>query len=436
MSGNSSRARSSRKTATRPEPPYDGFPLYAHPSGKWAKKILGKIHYFGRWGRMEQGRMVRLPYERSWKDAKAEYDAHKDNLHAGRVRRNAADGALTLADLCNRFLTAKLRSVEAGELTRRSFQEYKSTTDRLIAEFGKTRLADDFTPEDFGPYRAVLAERYGPVRLGNEITRIKSMFRYAASNKLIVAPVAFGSSLNKPSKQVLRKHKAVSPKRLFTAAEIRLMLDALAGNEVTLPAPDAETGEPVKLTLDANPAMRAAVLLGINAGAGNTDVANLEFSHLDLKVGWLNYPRGKTGIGRRVPLWPETITAIKAAIAERPTPADSDADGEIVLLTARGERLVSVSDKSRTDGVAVRFGALLRRLGINGRKGIGFYSLRHTLATIGLQTADRDAVRAIMGQVENDVLAAYDETGPSDERLRRVTDHVRAWLFGTGEAKN
>ena len=28
--------------------PYDGFPLTAHPSGRWCKKHRGKQHYFGR----------------------------------------------------------------------------------------------------------------------------------------------------------------------------------------------------------------------------------------------------------------------------------------------------------------------------------------------------------------------------------------------------
>jgi len=33
----------------RPRKPHPGFPLYAHSRGQWAKKIKGKIRYFGRW---------------------------------------------------------------------------------------------------------------------------------------------------------------------------------------------------------------------------------------------------------------------------------------------------------------------------------------------------------------------------------------------------
>jgi len=36
-------------TTSRPAKPYPGFPLYAHKSGRWAKKSRGKTHFFGPW---------------------------------------------------------------------------------------------------------------------------------------------------------------------------------------------------------------------------------------------------------------------------------------------------------------------------------------------------------------------------------------------------
>jgi hypothetical protein len=64
--------------------PYKGFPLSAHASGAWQKKIRGRVHYFGRWGQVENGKLERLPGD-GWKDVLDQYEQQRDALHAGRT---------------------------------------------------------------------------------------------------------------------------------------------------------------------------------------------------------------------------------------------------------------------------------------------------------------------------------------------------------------
>src|SRR5438067_2779788 len=94
----------------KPSKPYPEFPLTAHPAGYWCKKIRGKLHYFGPWADPD--------------GALAKYLEQKDALHAGRKPRPDPD-ALTVKELANGFLHAKQALVDAGELSPRTWTDYK-----------------------------------------------------------------------------------------------------------------------------------------------------------------------------------------------------------------------------------------------------------------------------------------------------------------------
>jgi integrase len=425
MSSNSNQKRRPRKAADRPKKPYPNFPLTPHASGTWQKKIRGKIYYFGRWAKRVNGKLVRIEGD-GWKEALEEYKAQADDLHAGRTPRVTGDG-LTVADLCNRFLTAKHRKQTSGELGTRMFQEYREITDLIVAAFGKTRLVDDLAADDFEKLRADMTERWGPVRLGNAITRVKSVFKYGIDNGLIEKAIRFGGEFKKPDKAVLRRHRAKNGTKMLEAADLRRILFALVGEQVGTTRTDKETNKPDTVTLHPNLALRAMILLGINAGFGNHDVATLPLSAADLEAGWLNFPRPKTGIARRCPLWPETVAALQAAIAQRPEPRQENATG-LVFVNSRGLPWVRTTDKSRTDTISAQFAEVLKLLGLH-RDGIGFYTLRHVFRTVADAARDPVAIDLIMGHTDPSMGGHYRER-VEDSRLQAVVEHVRQWLFG------
>lgn len=373
---------------------------------RWAKKVRGKLKYFG---------FVRDDP----KGVKAldTWNRDKDELIAGRTPR-AKLGGLTIRDLCNKFLAGKRTDVDTGKLSPRTFVEYSRTTDLLIDGFGKDRPVLDLHPDDFEMLYGKLAKKHGLTTLGREVTMVRSVFKYAVEADLIERAVKFGPRFKSPKVADRRKHKArrkrANGAKVFAADEIQAMLAA------------------------AGPQLKAMILLGINCGFGNTDCALLPKSAV--KAGWVDFPRPKTGIERRCPLWPETNAAIEAVIAKRGKAKNADHTG-LVFLTRLGQpwvryELVETKDDTgkvkvtgrADDAIAKATSKLLTALGIK-RAGLSFYTLRHTFETVGGGTADQVAVNAIMGHVHETMAAEYRQY-IDDARLKAVVAHVHRWLFG------
>jgi|SRR5579884_301214 len=385
MSENNSTAPASSGKPAKPSKPYPDFPLTAHPVGQWCKKIRGKLYYFGPWDNPDA--------------ALDNYLKQKDALHAGRKPRQEAEGT-TVKGLVNDFLNYKRSLRDTGELAPRTWEDYKAAGDLLIQYFGKGRRIDDLDPEDFSDLRKKLAQKWGPTTVRNAIQRIRVIFKFAVDNGLTDRLIRYGQGFKRPSQKTLRLERARKGPKLFTPAEVRELLDT-----ATVPA-------------------RAMILLGINCGMGNADCGVLPLSAVDLETGIIDFPRPKTGIPRRCPLWPETIDAVRNALACRPQPKREEHAG-LVFITKYGKPWAKLTTDNT---LAKEVSKLMKALKINGRKGLGFYTLRHTFRTVADESKDQPAVDFIMGDEVPNMSAVYRET-ISDERLRAVADHVRRWLF-------
>jgi len=383
------------------EKPYEGFPLTPHPSRRWCKKIRGKLHYFGR---VDEPEKALERFNREW-----------PYLKDGRTPPPVETGdGCTVRLLGNAFLTSKKGKLDTGELSPRTFSRYFHTCELLIGQLGRDRRVDDLRPDDFEGFRKALSKTRGVVALKNEINHVRIVLKYAFDQQLIEKPVHFGQSFNRPTAKTIRKARHAGGLRLFSVDEVTRILGA------------------------ADIQLKAMTLLGLNAGFGNTDVATLPQSALNLDSGWVDFPRPKTEVNRRAPLWPETVDALRKAIAERPIAKDP-ADNGLVFLTRAGARWVRVQAKRgdetgaviAIDALSQAFAKLLKGLGINSHR--NFYTLRHNFETIAGDSKDQVAVNSIMGHVDTSMAGVYRER-ISDERLRAVTEHVRSWLFNTDGA--
>jgi integrase len=383
--------------------PYPDFPLFPHASGRWAKKVRGHLVYFGKTTDDPQGeRALEL------------WLVQKDYLLAGKPPPPNPEG-LTLRELLDRFMVSKKHLIDTRELSPRTFGELFATCQRIGDAFGWRRRVVDLTADDFEHLRKGIAKQWGPVRLGNEIQRVRSVFKFGYDSGLIDRPVRFGPTFKKPSRKVMRLNRVKNGPRMFEADELRQIIDT--------------AGIP----------LQAMIYLAINCGFGNADIASLPMSALDLKAGWADFPRPKTGVARRCPLWAETQEALRMALHHRTKPKDK-APAKLAFITKYGgpwgkaiiEEKKTEDDTKRPklltdDPISKEFKKILRDLELH-RPGLGFYSLRHTFATIGGGAKDPDALRALMGYVDESMEGQYRER-IDDGRLQAVADHVHGWLF-------
>lgn len=361
------------------------YPLWLHTgSGQWAKKVRGKTYYFGT----------------DKEAALKEFLRVKDDLQAGRTPRQAKPDAITLHSLCNCFMAEKLALQDSGEISPRTYADAHKSCRLLLDHLGKTAIVDQITTDDLMGLRRKLSATRNATSLGNQVNRIRGVFLFAFSHGLIDRPIRFGG-FKKPALRVLRRQRALRGERVFEPGELHLLLDL------------------------ASPQLRAMMFLAINTGAGNEDCARLHADHLDLQNGWLNFPRPKTGVARRCPLWPETIASLRALDTRKPARGAEHA--ELVFVTSCHKPWFREDGKA-SGAISHEFTKLLQKAAIT-RPGLSFYRIRHTFQTVSDELGDYLATAKIMGHVDHSISGHYRERFP-DKRLARVTDHVRHWLFG------
>lgn len=392
-------------TATaKPAKPYPEYPLFAHQNGQWAKKIKGKTWFFGVWSDPQAALTKYL-------DEIDEIQAGRDPRRTGVVRVSSDE--LSVYDMCNLFLERQQARVNSGEITARHFSDCLKSCRRLTTHLGKFFRAAALRASDFKAYRESFPATWGPSVVGSEIQRIRSAFKWAFESELIPAMPNFGPDFRKPGRTVARRDQQQRQARRggkldFSAEEIRTLLEHAQGW------------------------LKACILLGINGGMGNSDCGRLSEHFLDLASGWYDMPRQKTGIPRRFRLWPETITAIREAMRQRPIAKD-DADDPLCFLTSHGKPIwwQSARENGTTylcDNVSKAFSKLAVQCKVK-RADRSFYSLRRTFETVAGNSKDQVAVDLVMGHVDDSMAAIYRQ-GVDDQRLIDLSDYVHRWLFG------
>ncbi|MCK4293732.1 MAG: site-specific integrase [Planctomycetes bacterium] len=228
---------------------------------------------------------------------------------------------------------------------------------------------------DLQNYKSKLQSAYGSVhRLNLNISVMKAMFHWARRNDVLETI---------PNIDAISKCKIVHQEMYtFNSEQIKKLLSA------------------------ANVKMKAMIWLGLNSGFGCTGCARLKWKDLDFENGRVQLARNKTGVPRNLPLWPETIQALK----ELPR------SGQLAFYTLQGHPWVTTVVKTNVDGereytsvnrVTSTFSRLIKKVGIHALKGTGFYALRRTAATLAARSGNPFAVQRLLGHVNLEMATRY-----------------------------
>ncbi len=409
----------------RPAWPYAGVTAMSPnvANNQWVKKIRGRTYSFGVIWSIAAGKRDLESVAANAEVALKRYQAEGPGLHAGLPRDPVRRDGVTIGEMCGLYLQSRKADCDLGKLSPLSFKNYASTCKLLIATFGMKRPVEALKPIDFA--KLLRSAPFGPSRLQAFVVWVKQVFAWAYDSEVIDRPPKFGKGFKGSNPKERRQLRRKAGKNMLRPDQIRSLLGL------------------------ASVQMRAMILLAINGGLGNTDLARLPIAELDLEHAMLDFPRIKTSIERRVPLWPETVEALRAAIAARPTPAEPD-HGSLVFLTAQGRPWVRQSFQGGIDAIGAEFNKLLIEIGAkkpkrttdpakklqrgasrrNVNMPLGFYTLKRTFRTIADQVKDQHAAFLVTGHVIPGMAGVYVQEIELS-RLKAVTDHVRAWLLET-----
>lgn len=339
--------------------------------GRWRKQIDGKMRYFGS--------VNPKSVNRSYKDAERKYY----QFLIDRERNNGVETAiqnLTVAEFAEKYLESEYARYARGEITAVWFEAVRchiSDFAQRVNEGKRLRFLSELDLEQYRNETLLLPKsdktgrKISTHTARARLSTVKQMTKWGYQTKLIET---LPRNLDGFSKV---KHKTVEV-QTFSRKEIEL------------------------LYTNANERMKCWMLLALNCGYGQKDIADMRVGEISLMSRRIRRNRSKTKVLTDHKLWPITIELLKQ------TGRFEAGLNERVFLSRFGRPLVSEDYRNdkllRSDGIRTMFEKLRMKVGLEA--GRGFYTLRKTAAT-EIERIDPLVTEMFLGHVERGMKKHY-----------------------------
>ena len=194
------------KSTQKPAKPYEGFPLNAHANGQWSKKFRQKVYYCGPWADPTA--------------ALARWHEIRNELEVGN-ELPAKKGQLTVDYLVNAFLDSKNAQLQRGDLSPKTFRQYKPIAAWLRDSLGAERAVESLGPADFKRIRATFPQHWSTTTITNQITISRCILKWAFDDGLIKTPIQYGTHFTNHQPVNAGSSEQVSQKRSLPTLRCR-----------------------------------------------------------------------------------------------------------------------------------------------------------------------------------------------------------------------
>lgn len=153
----------------------------------------------------------------------------------------------------------------------------------------------------------------------------------------------------------------------------------------------------------------AIIATFVYTGIRRSELLNVKLDALDFQTRQLRVDRGKGGKSRVLPMVEPLIEAVRDWLEYRP-----ECSHDYVFTTVRGNRMYA-------GRLQQTWAKVLKRSGIS-RDGVSMHTLRHSFATVLLQSGEVDlvSIQHLLGHSRLDTTAIYLHV--ADEKLREAVD--------------
>jgi integrase len=245
----------------------------------------------------------------------------------GFKQASQASRPTTIRELVDAYLAVRKSQVGSGpdDISNDMYMDDYYQLEAFAEYCGKTSMSEVLTPDFLQRHKTAIRAKYAATSVWHSVKAVKRLLTWGWKHEKI-------DSLPRSLDDYATVARPKPTPTFFTVEEVKAMYEK------------------------ATPRMRLYMLLALNGGFTQVDIATLTHSMIDWGTAVISRDRNKTQISQSCKLWPATLALLRQEATKRNVNGDN-----LVLLTERNNPLVAVGEKTKNDAVKCAFNRIKKK---------------------------------------------------------------------------